>query len=305
MIIDKEPEIVVVPQAVVMPTQRWPNKTFACDVFDNTGEAVALAVRPSKRALYKQIGGTIAPPASADRLPGRWLYVGVLFGIYGHELLELTGRLWPMLTGHAKNISGVIGHRWHGGPILTPAGQDILQIFDLHQVQVATAPWVVDELVVPEATWRIRDCALSSFSLPINHIISRAMSSPPFDSWPPRLFLSRSNLNTPKRSSHEDALEVLATKVGYSIIHPNTLSLRKQVQIMQAAEAIAGVNGSGMHNAMFMRPNSLSVCFDNLLIEDQFTIENLFHIRGIHIDISRGINTELITATLLQSSFVR
>jgi hypothetical protein len=75
-----------------------------------------------------------------------------------------------------------------------------------------------------------------------------------------RLYVSRrlSNLYRPDYRVLDNVadVEALAVASGFTIVHPETLSLDAQIRAFEAAEFILGPSGSGMLSAMFARPGT-------------------------------------------------
>jgi O-antigen biosynthesis protein WbqL len=89
-----------------------------------------------------------------------------------------------------------------------------------------------------------------------------------------KLFVSRAKVSSSfRRLANAAQLEKLAVEMGFSIIRPEALSWRRQVEIFSHAEVVAGEFGSGMHNTLFAPRNAKVVCL-NWLVEVQSRISN-------------------------------
>jgi capsular polysaccharide biosynthesis protein len=118
--------------------------------------------------------------------------------------------------------------------------------------------------------------------------IRRAQSDPTPPPAPQhrRVFLSRRRLSQPARSPYEELLETVALRHGYDVIHPETLTFAAQVQLMQQATAIAGLDGSAMHLAVFCQPGTQVRCFDTRHVRNQYVLESLMALEGSHFDLT-------------------
>jgi capsular polysaccharide biosynthesis protein len=67
-----------------------------------------------------------------------------------------------------------------------------------------------------------------------------------------RNFVSRAKVER-RRLLNEHELYPGLTRRGFSIIHPETLSLTEQVDVFRAARDIAGVHGAGLVNAVWSK----------------------------------------------------
>jgi O-antigen biosynthesis protein WbqL len=91
---------------------------------------------------------------------------------------------------------------------------------------------------------------------------------------PRKLFVSRRDVNSSFRSlTNTSALEAVAAELGFTIIRPETMSWRRQVEMFSHAECIVGEFGSGMHNALFAPSGARVVCL-NWIVDVQSRIAN-------------------------------
>lgn len=70
-----------------------------------------------------------------------------------------------------------------------------------------------------------------------------------------RIYLSRSKVDA-RRLINESAIEELFRRYGFTVIHPQDLSLPDQIKLILGAEAVAGPTGSAMHNLVFAAPTT-------------------------------------------------
>ncbi|MFD1483495.1 glycosyltransferase 61 family protein, partial [Paracoccus nototheniae] len=72
--------------------------------------------------------------------------------------------------------------------------------------------------------------------------------------WPSKVYLSRSALSDDRRglpTSQEKDIENIFSSFGFTVIHPQRLSLYDQAAVMQGAERIAGCIGTQLHLSAF------------------------------------------------------
>jgi capsular polysaccharide biosynthesis protein len=55
---------------------------------------------------------------------------------------------------------------------------------------------------------------------------------------------------------NEEEIEALFMRYGFTILHPEQLSIQDQVRLFSRARMIAGPRGSGLHNIVFARPDT-------------------------------------------------
>jgi len=70
-----------------------------------------------------------------------------------------------------------------------------------------------------------------------------------------KVFLSRSKLSArhDQRVGNPSAIDEIFQRQGFSIVHPEELSFKQQIQMYADADIIAGVAGSALHNSMFQK----------------------------------------------------
>ena len=75
------------------------------------------------------------------------------------------------------------------------------------------------------------------------------------DNLPSKIFISREKVSTSKeREIHNiDQIQNISEQNGYTIIHPQDLSLFEQARLFNHAEFIIGEDGSGLHSVIFSR----------------------------------------------------
>jgi hypothetical protein len=85
----------------------------------------------------------------------------------------------------------------------------------------------------------------------------RRQTAPPRAAPGRRLWISRRlALRRRKRLLGEERLIAVAADLGFEEIHPETLTVMEQVEIFAQAEAIGGIHGAGLANAVFMQPGT-------------------------------------------------
>jgi hypothetical protein len=73
-----------------------------------------------------------------------------------------------------------------------------------------------------------------------------------------RLYVSRAQVQRRHISNEADLVEMLAHH-GFEAIHPQTLTVRQQIELFAGAEAVIGSFGSGLTNLIFSPPGTLAL----------------------------------------------
>jgi capsular polysaccharide biosynthesis protein len=218
---------------LVSPTMPNP---FGAAAYDAAGRIEDIAIRAYAETRF--------PPRQPGRrrLPGRFIYGGVLFNHYGHFLIDTLCRFW-YLRGHDDLA---IWHRRPQNPI-EPWQEQLFTMLGIH-----VEPWLVidepahvDELVIPmrgaEVPWLMTDEQAA------------ALAVYPFG--PPRgkrLWLSRSRLPE-GRVEGEAELEQRLVAEGWSVMHPEAEPVRAQLERMADASVIGGFDGAAFHTLLLGR----------------------------------------------------
>lgn len=169
-------------------------------------------------------------------------------GIYGHDLLEVVTAAWAwkhMKCG-SKFITSTRKSR-HLLALLNAAGvsENDLLFFD--------EPLRVDELYFPEPAVKLR-----KYMHPAAHELLWSVGDRlyrPELCTPERIYISRSRV-AERPLTNEAEIEELFREHGFAILHCQDMPIEDQITAFRNARWIAGPGGSGMHNAVFSRPDS-------------------------------------------------
>jgi hypothetical protein len=290
----REPFIEVVNLAQVTPRKHVGVKEFSGEVYDRLGNLCNLSLRP----LAIQGGYTPRPdneplkwPRPRRRLEGRILYLGNIFEMFGHDLLEPTSRMWPLILPQIEKIDGVLFHRWrpHSSESQAKFCEPISTILRFLNISLDRVHLVgdevmeVEELVIPEQLFKIANCCLEKF-IDVVEFIGESVRSDPLDSWPESIYFSRSRLGGTPRFPHERLIGKIMADLGYVILHPEAFSFENQIRLMQRAKRVAGIDGSAMHLAIFCKPGTKVICLDTRYVRTQFILEELRGLYAHHVD---------------------
>lgn len=262
---DRPPARAEVARALVTPGRQRPGKRYSGEVYDARGRLEPLSLRPSARADYRH--EPEAPKRATARLAGRHLYAGPLFGIFGHDIVELPGRLWPLLEAGAR-FDGIVAQKFLPGLDGVQLRLDqtiatVLAAFGIgfERIHLVEAPTEVEALLVPEPALHINHFGLPVLGDCFRRIAAQhAGLAPKLDGR--GLYLSRSGLGGGSRIANEPEVEAAARRAGLAVLHPERLGLPLQIALMAEAPGIAGTDGSALHLAAFARPGTRLLSLD-------------------------------------------
>lgn len=199
-----------------------------------------------------------ARPPQAERLPGRWLWGGVLWRYFPHFVTESVTRLWALEYIDSSRFDGILFTPKN------PANTEPLPAFhreflslmgcDL-PIHEARAPCSPDQLIVPGQGFGLGEISRGTDRFIEAVALRFGQSVAPEGS--DKLYISRSRLGTGKGALLGEArLEAYLAAEGYEIFHPQAHSLTEQVARYKAAKQIVAAEGSSLHFLAFVaRPD--------------------------------------------------
>jgi hypothetical protein len=177
----------------------------------------------------------------AVRLKGAYLFGGYLFRHYGHFLIETLSRLYALKQCAHVPIIFSSTHK-----DIVPWQWDVFKLLGLRKpILMLTRPAVADQLML----------AAPAFSLPDSITPEQiealgAMPAPPLTD--KKIWLSRSS-NLGGGLLNERELEPHLQAMGWEVVHPQFLPIRKQVALISSSARVAGLDGSAFHTALLAR----------------------------------------------------
>ena len=276
--------IVEVDNALVTPvargplrTERGPHTWVRGAVYDSDGVLVPNSQRRWQGDRSAQVAADperVRVPRVARRLKGTWLYAGNWSNHFGHFILETLTNLWPDPHQHAASLTGILAHRPIGGPFPMSGRPVPLQTPDLKPWQrellnlagygardqrvVHSRPLKVERLLVPG-----RPVLLKRWALPPAVDVWRRVSDGVGRRGPhERIFLSRTRFHA-RRTDRARTDRIWDTGVdatfgaaGFHVVHPETMSVSEQIELIRGATVLAGPAGSALHLSAFADPGT-------------------------------------------------
>jgi len=181
-------------------------------------------------------------------LPGNWLFLGPLFGHFGHFLVESISRIWA-LDALRGQIDGVLyvpkfqNRPEHVADVYRPFLQALG--VDVPMLNIAD-PVRVDRVYVPRQGFGMFQMieGAPEFRAFIRAHAGREIAP----KGPEKLYISRSALPAQRGSVvGEKLLEGWLETEGYTVFHPQKHSFQDQIAAYKAATHIIGVDCSPLH----------------------------------------------------------
>ncbi|MFV1626867.1 glycosyltransferase 61 family protein [Phaeobacter sp. JH20_02] len=216
-------------------------------------------------------------PDPATHLAGRYLFGGILQPHFGHTLAESTGRLWAL--DQAGDIDGILFFARDvkaARPRLINPAKAVLETFTQgRRVEIVTEPATVDQLVIPEQGFGLKDMAAGTPEFAA--FVDRGVRLP---SNPQRkIYISRSRFPKNGRFLFEDRIEQYLAAEGYLIFHPQEHSMSEQIEAYRTASHVVASDCSAMFLAGFAVPRGCQVGIINRrLIGATYSLEQMFRL---------------------------
>jgi capsular polysaccharide biosynthesis protein len=235
-------------QALIMPL-RGTLDQFSGGVFQGEDcQPASLMWRDREPKLY----GLPAPPEAVRQalgggeggavgLKGSYLFGGYLFRHYGHFLIETLSRLYALRQCAALPIIFSSTHQ-----DIVPWQWDVFKLLGLRNpILMLTRPAVARQIMLAAPGF-----ALPDMMTPEQIAALGVLPAPPLTG--KKIWLSRGS-NIGGGLLNERALEPHLRAMGWEIVHPQFLPIRKQVALIASSARVAGLDGSAFHTALLAR----------------------------------------------------
>ena len=197
---------------------------------------------------------TFVPPdpstyAEPDRVAREAIYAGAYYDVYGHFLLECLQRLWWAMEHPDLPIVWMapLGADEDGPLQLSGWQRDMLDVVGItNEILILARPTRFEVLHVPDAGYKYAD-----WSHPRQIDFLAAYDGPPQEDGL-RLWLSRDG-STGVGVINRHIIERQLAARGWTIVTPELMPLRDQLDALARAEVVAGEEGSTFHTLLLLR----------------------------------------------------
>lgn len=235
--------------SVVYPTIRVASRPgkLLMGVYDEDGSYV------EDTALNRRSGEQGAPvprelfPAVTAAEASEAIYAGPLYFHFGHFLLESLARAWYAHRHPDAPLVWAGQHDWQEME-LRPWQLEILDLLQIHNPpRINADPTRYDLLHVPDIGYRYDD----RFHPEHAEFLGRYQG--PMQITGHQLWVSRSNVKSDARDLSSGAAERRLGEAGWTVVNPENLTIREQLNHLCRAEIIAGEEGSAFHALMLLK----------------------------------------------------
>ncbi|WP_165734676.1 glycosyltransferase 61 family protein [Pseudoalteromonas sp. C8] len=280
-------------------------RQFKAGVYDQSGNLISEALRQDSDYLeqehFTQIDkekSTHLANKNVNKLSGHYIYLGFYTEHYGHFLLETLSRIWAVKG--STQYDGFIFSNF-----VLPRKSDELTSFasfcfkklglNPDKVIILKEDTLVETLTVPNAQCyilnKVHPNYINIFERLRQNVLNLQVSNLKF-------YLSRSKLQKRKRKVvNEHKIEEVFTEHGFKVVYMEDLTIDMQLSLLVNASVIAGLEGSALHNCLFMKPRTkvISICSvrqPNQIKPNQIMCNELNNIESICIPFSGHIINE-------------
>jgi len=218
----------------------------------------------------------VPEPGEIEKIDGNYMFAGLMFGHFGHFLVETTARLWAYEQLHGK-IDGIVfvpkvqRRIDHVLNVYTP----FLRLLDIETPIInLPEPAQFDSVMVPQQGFGMFGM-IQGLPQYRNFMRSR-MGRHIADDGAKKLYISRSTLPEQRGGLIGETLieEYLAAE-GYRIFHPQKHKHQEQLEAYKSADFIISPDGSPLHMAaLICKPTAkIAVLARRPSIAAQFEIQ--------------------------------
>ncbi|WP_344805046.1 glycosyltransferase 61 family protein [Microlunatus ginsengisoli] len=239
----------ILQNCAVYPTIRVASRPgkLLMGVFDAEGgyvEGSALERRSGEQGA--PVPRDLYPDPVESREPEA-IYAGTLYYHFGHFLLESLARAWYAGPRPDLPLVWAGAHDWQGYE-LQPWQREILALLGVQNpTRIVADPTRFQTLHIPDIGYRYDD----TFHPEHAQFLGRYEGPPQIRGR--RLWLSRSKIGTDVRNLNAAPAERRLAADGWSIVHPEKLTVRDQLDELSRATTVGGEEGSAFHLLMLLK----------------------------------------------------
>lgn len=186
------------------------------------------------------------PKKNISNMPGTVIYVGIIPFHFGHFLTEHLDRAYY----RKSDVIYAFANNGFDMKQAEPYFFDVLEVLGIprNRIAVLSSPVRFERVIVPESVINY-----SHFNSPVfADMFDNLELDPCIPHYGDKIYLSRSKMGKRKIYGEEKIQEIFR-KNGFEIIYPETLPIKHQISIVHRAKILAGLAGTALHLALFMK----------------------------------------------------
>lgn len=237
----------VVNDALLVPRLRLDDTALGAGVLRRGAHGLV----PLGGAGVRRRGREYVLPPPVDSRPTAHLaaavFGGFLFDHYGHFLLESLGRLWFADADRDTPVVWIAGTGGTWRPWMTELADLVGVGADRRVLNADDGALEVGSLLVADQGFEVNRY-LHPWLLDRLAVVPAGDPTPGHHVW-----LSRSALGDIAGVDEEVEIERRLADEGWSIVHPEQLTVAEQVTLLRSAAHVSGIEGSAFHTLVLLR----------------------------------------------------
>ena len=219
------------------------------------------------------------------------VYCGALIRQWGHFLIESVSRLWYFLENDETidRYVFISSNSWFNAKEgINGNYREFFELFGIwDKLEILSVPTSFREVLIPELGYSRKYYYSDQYKAVFDCVRANALKSIEPEETYERVYLSRSKLK--KAVQNECGLDLLDdffVRNGYIILHPEELSLRKTIWLLQNASICAAESGTLPHNVLFCEDGKILEIVERqtAVNEIQANIDKVRELNVIYID---------------------
>ena len=270
-------KVTTVEKGIILPAHDNPNRLWADGgVLDKDGNYLeaSTAGEGTIKDLVLFGGKYDYDEKSVKYVDEEVVFFGPFVQHWGHFLCDEIGRMWYIKDNPKKYKIAYCGWNWHQGhEDLSGNFLELLRLLGCNKNQFINVqnPTRFKKVIIPELSFSgARKYYTKDFENMVDVIVKNALKSP-VDT-PEKIYFSRSKFASNKERG-EDKLEATFKANGFTVVYPEELDVKTQINYFNNAKEIAMIAGSISHNLLFTRnPNVSATILNKINIVNKYQL---------------------------------
>lgn len=221
------------------------------------------------------------------------VWLGCVYDCWGHFITDALSKVWYLFSPQWKNYKSK-GYKLAIGFFFSNIKQcpsPLLSLYKLlnilpEDVIVIDSPTHFQNVIVPDNSLFFVDgvrCYTEEYRATISYITD-AVPTPTSIKFQ-KVYLSRRHLIGHSEYG-EKGIEHVFKRLGYTIVHPEEMSLEDQIAMFQSSHSVVSTSGSLAHNTIFCKPHTEVVILRKMhaVFDYQLVINSLKELNVTYID---------------------
>lgn len=221
------------------------------------------------------------------------VWLGCIYDCWGHYITDALSKAWYLLEDQWRHYKAN-GYKLAIGFFFSNKSQcpaSLLSLYKLLNVEpkdiiIVDSPMRFTHIVVPENSLFIENrirCYTKEFRKTIDYITSKVplLTESKYE----KIYLSRRHI-VGHGEFGEGEIERVFKKLGYTIVHPEEMSVEQQIAMLQSTRSFVATSGSLGHNAIFCKPHTEVIILRKMhaVFDYQLVINSLKELNVTYID---------------------